>query len=617
MNLTAGRFLLCALLAALFAAGLFSLGLGGGFMLDDAHTIVSNPLIKIDKLDLDTVLFAASSFHAGGSLRPLAMLTFALDYWREGGLDASAFKATNLLIHALTAFALAVFFRRLLLLAKWTPQRAAVAALLLALVWAIHPLQVSSVLYVVQRMQTLATLFLILALWAYLRLRQAQIENLRGWPFGVLMTVFWVLAMASKEDAALLPLYCLLLELTVLRFGAAEPWRAHSLRRLYLVMTLVGTALYLFWLLPHYWSTEAYGGRDFNSIERLLTQARVLVMYLGQIVVPLPSGMPFNYDGFEISRGLLQPITTLPSLLFVLALLVWAWAWRLRRPLFALGVLLFFAGHFISSNVIALELVFEHRNHFPLIGAVLALGDLLVAAWDRWGWRLPWRVASTAILIFAVGAAGATRAYIWGDLIRLAEYNVRAAPESPRAWLTLGGVYFDMAGRRHGKDSPYLTLAIETVQEAAEKTGSPSAYSNIVTYKTIQGTVTADDWDRLVARMETAPMTTATRNTLWTLVSNIRAEIGLDEVQALRLIEVITRRVNLGAAEYLHLGSVIYTKTSHPEAALAYYLRAAEQLPPNATDILRLCSDLRNQGRDDWAQAIEEASIATHDGRAE
>ena len=613
MNLSNTRFLLFALLAALSAAGLFGFGLGGGFLLDDAHTIVNNPLIKVDSLDGDSLLFAAYSFHAGNNMRPLAMLSFALDYWRHGSLDVATFKATNLFIHALTTFSLAVFFRRLLLLAKWTPQRAALVALLLALAWAIHPLQISSVLYVVQRMQTLATLFLVLALWAYLGLRRAQMEDRTGWPQGVLAVVFWLLALASKEDAVLLPVYCLLLELTVLRFGAAQPWRAHSLRRLYLVLTLAGAAFFLFLALPHYWSAEAYAGRDFNSLERLLTQARVLVMYLGQIVFPLPGWMPFNYDTLEISRGLLQPATTLPALLLVVALLAWAWVWRSRRPLFALGVWLFFAGHFISSNVVPLELVFEHRNHFPLIGAVLALGDLLIAAGQRWNLQQPWVVAIPAALLLAVGIAGAARAWVWGDSVRFAQYNVRAAPDSPRAWLELGGTYFDLAGRKAGKGSPWLDKAIETVEEAAGKTASPSAYSNIVTYKTIQGTVTQADWDRLLQRLEAAEMTPATRNILWTTVANVNAEIGLDQAQVLRLIEVMTRRTNYSPPEYLRLGAVIYTKTSHPEDALPYFLHAAGQLPARDTGILRLCSDFRDQGRDDWAQAIEQANLHQRD----
>src|SRR3546814_17931920 len=84
--------------------------------------------------------------------------------------------------------------------------------------------------------------------------------------------------------------------------------------------------------------------------------------------------MPFYYDWVQPSRSLLEPWTTLPAIAAVLALLGTAWSLRTRWPLFALGVFLFFAAHFIASNVVGLELAFEHRNHFALIGMVLAFG---------------------------------------------------------------------------------------------------------------------------------------------------------------------------------------------------------------------------------------------------
>ncbi|HET9049967.1 MAG TPA: hypothetical protein VFN29_13530 [Chiayiivirga sp.] len=607
-NVTPRVFFLLTLATSLLAMLVFSPGLGGGFLLDDAHTIVNNAFIQIQTLDPNAWLDAAASFHAGHGSRPLAMLSFAFDFWRHGSLDPATFKATNLFLHGLTTFFLALFLRRLLELAQWPAQRAAIGALVLALAWAVHPIQVSAVLYVVQRMQTLVTLFMVLALWAYLGLRRAQIEGRRGWPHGLAAALFWLLALASKEDAVLLPAYTLALELTVLRFSAAEPWRAHSLRRAYAVLTLLGTALYVFWVLPTYWSWDTYSGRDFSSVERLLTQCRVLVMYLGQILWPWPSHIPFNYDTFVVSRGLLQPPTTLLSLLLLLVLCGWAWRWRHRRPLFAFGVLLFFAGHIITSNVIALELVFEHRNHLPSIGVVLAVGDLLLMAAQRWPLHSVARGAGVAVLLGTLAVAGGLRAHAWGDPIRLAEYNVRINPDSPRAWLALGGAWFDLAGRKAGKDSPYLTRAIETVEAAAARTDSSSAYSNIVIYKSIQGTATQSDWDRLLANLATAPMTPPTKSILWTTIQNLQAKIGLDEVQALRLIDLIAERAAFGATEQLRIGLFIYTQTTHPDQALPHFLRAAEGLPAGDHNIAQLSADLRSQNRGDWAQRIESAN---------
>src|SRR3546814_10588802 len=110
------------------------------------------------------------------------------------------------------------------------------------------------------------------------------------------------------------------------------------------------TAVYALLFIPHYWHWDTLPGRDFSTLERVLTQPRVLCLYLWQILVPLPQNMPFYYDWVQPSRSLLEPWTTLPAIAAVLALLGTAWSLRTRWPLFALGVFLFFAAHFIASK---------------------------------------------------------------------------------------------------------------------------------------------------------------------------------------------------------------------------------------------------------------------------
>src|SRR3546814_13031150 len=116
--------------------------------------------------------------------------------------------------------------------------------------------------------------------------------------------------------------------------------------------------------------------------------------------------MPFYYDWLHPSRGLLQPWTTLPAIALVLALLGTAWRLRARWPLFALGVFLFFSAHFIASNVVPLEFAFAHRNHFALIGAVLAIGSLL--AHGSLHFRGSSVVQSVLFSLFLVGLGSAT-----------------------------------------------------------------------------------------------------------------------------------------------------------------------------------------------------------------
>lgn len=604
MTLPHRGFLVASLLCAAFASLLFLPGLPGGFVLDDYYNIVQNTALQLRALTLSNVLDAAFSAQLGGTTRVLPTLTYALDYFRGNGLDPATFKLTNIGIHAITTFILAGFLREVLKAAGGTPERTDWQALAMALVWAIHPLQVSSVLYVVQRMQTLATLFLILALWAYLRARLAQLEGRAGRSGWLLSGLLWVVAFGNKEDAILLPAYTLALELTVLRFKAEDPELARRLRRGYLLMTTLGGALFLFVVVPHFWSSGAYPTRDFSSIERLLSQGRVLCLYLWQILLPMPSQMPFYYDWLQPSRGLLHPWTTLPALLSLLALLAFAWRMRSARPLFALGVFLFFAGHFVTSNVIGLELAFEHRNHFPLIGAVLAVGDLVAFVADRCRFRAIPFISACALLVAALAGTTVVRARSWDSGLALARTSTQLAPGSVRAWNSLCVEWFELGGGLKA-DNPNLDKAIAACGKAADAgADSIKALTNIIAFKALRGTVPDADWDRYLERLQQATMTPDNASAIWIILNRVRDGAQLDGDRILQAIETINRRSTVKPIESAAFGYFILGNTSHPEKAYPYFAQAVEETvdPAFANSLIE---DLRKEGRPEWADRLE------------
>ncbi|MGB3394778.1 MAG: hypothetical protein WA956_10400 [Stenotrophomonas sp.] len=604
-------YLLVALACALLAGLCLAPGLDGGFIFDDGVNIQQNAALHLDRLEGEGLLYAAYSFQPGNGSRALSMLTFALDYWR-GGMDARVFKITNLVIHGLTVLALVAFLRRLTLCAKWSEKQAAVGGLVLALLWALHPLQVSSVLYVVQRMQTLCTLFMLLALWAYLSMRRAQIKGQRSRQYGALMGLFWVLGFASKEDAVLLPAYALVLELTVLQFSAASTGIATAWRRGYGVMAVLGAAVYALVVVPYFWHWDAYPGRDFSSYERLLTQARVLVMYLGQILLPLPGRLPFYYDDIVVSRGLLQPGSTLISLLLLAGLLTWAWRWRQCRPLFAAGVLLFFAGHFMTSNVLNLELAFEHRNQFPMIGIVLAVADLCRMAWGRRAWRPQWGWSGVGVLLLALGTGTVMRAYMWGESMRFAVHTLRLAPTSERAWLSLGAAEVDRSGFEAG--NPWLDLAINTNRQGATITGSAVMLSNIVIYRTIRGDVTEADWEALLARLPQVPTSAQNKAIAFAHLHNAERGMALDEANVVKLLEITIDRMPLLSSEYLRMAAYIHNQTRVPEKSLPFLKLAVAAAPPGDPDIAKMLGELDEMGNTEWVEQLEEVQRQSHPG---
>ncbi|MCY6412419.1 hypothetical protein QTA56_09785 [Acinetobacter sp. VNH17] len=597
------RFALMVLVVVLFVITLFLPGLSGDFILDDGANILSNYLLYIHELNVDDLIYAALSFHDGNGSRALPMMSFALDYWRAGSMDVSAFKATNLFIHAITTFVLALFFRRLLLLAKWTPQQAAWGALALTLLWAVHPLQVSSVLYIVQRMQTMATLFLVSALWSYLLMRQNQISGGRGRIQGILVIIFWLLALSCKEDAVLLPVYTLLLELTVLQFKAGQAVVARGLKQSYSLFVILAVLLYIFVIIPRFgcWKDICWQ-RDFNSGERLLTQGRVLVMYLGQIIFPLSDRLPFIYDNYPISRSLWQPWTTLPCLLIIASLIVWGWRWRHIRPLFAFGILLFFAGHFISSNVILLEMVFEHRNHLPLIGTVLALGDLVLLICQRL--QFGQKVLATVFVVIALLLTVSTlhQTYIWGDTERLGQKMTKLVPTSTRAWNQYAAFYFSRYNV--GKDPNDLIHAIEVMEQAFKNIPSPLFVSNIIIYKSILGNVQEQDWQNYYQSLDNANNNKEKKQSFDLLLADFLKGFDIDENKLIRSMEVIERKGIIGRGDYFIVANKVYN-SKRRDRAIVFFKKAVEVSSNNDPMIQDLIDGLADGGHMKWVDELQ------------
>lgn len=606
MRIANGRFLILSLIVALVAGLLFTPGLPGEFVFDDIPNITTNSAVHLTELSAEALSKVLATPQLSGTTRVLPTLSFAVDYWRGDGADPMVFKTTNIFIHALTACVLAWFFRSLLLVASISSKRVFWLAPALALAWATHPLQVSSVLYVVQRIQSMGSLFLILALWAYLKARQAQIEGRPGRTGLLLTALLWSVSMGCKEDSILLPAYTLALELTVLRFAAADARLAGRLRRGYIAAGLAGAVAFFFWVIPHFWQGEAYLGRDFSTVERLLTQARVLCLYLWQILVPLPHQMPFYYDWLQPSRSLLQPWTTLPAIAIVLALLGMAWWLRTRRPLFALGVFLFFAAHFITSNVIGLELAFEHRNHFALIGAVLAVGSLLVYTCQRL--RVRFAVQAVMCVIVIVGLAGATllRAHTWSSTLNIARVATEEAPGSGRAWTQLCASYFS-AGGGAIPNNPRLDEAIETCQAgAASVPQSLNSLTLLIVLKTLRGDVTPQDWNRLQKRVETAPMTRDNARIFMIFTFHAHKGVKLDKEELLETFASLARRGALGSFNLASIGYFVMNDLSEPDMALPYFIQAIHAANPNDPFPQQLSAELKAKGRPDLAKTIEQ-----------
>lgn len=458
-----------AALLALATFVVFSPGLAGGFLFDDFSNLVLEDGWKLRSFAPQEWLAALRSGVASPAGRPLAIASFALNHVLTG-MDPFWLKATGLALHAFNGVLVYALSRALLRAAPSAALTGALAPALLAAAWALHPLQVSSALYVVQRMELGAATGTLLALLAYVRLRQSQLRGARAWPWLLATGAAIVFGLGFKETAALAPGFAFLIELTVFRFRNASGGRDRAWLWAYGIGALLAMAAYVRIALPLTAPDSLYAIREFSLTERLWTQLPVLAMYLRQCLLPLPDSLWFYYDNIAISRGPLQPASTAWAGTLLLALLGAALTcWR-RWPLVTLGIGWFFMAHALTSNVIPLELAFEHRNYLALFGVLLTLVQPLAAAGSRL--HADARMAIAALPVIALAALCSIQAASWGDPLRLAWTLENRNPTSQRASYDLAKELMSRAGE--DPSSPAWGLAHAQMSRAAALPGLSS-----------------------------------------------------------------------------------------------------------------------------------------------
>lgn len=391
-------------------------GLNGPFLLDDFENLA--PLWRhLDgQLTGSGVIFGNNSGALG---RPVSMLSFLIDahLW---GQDAFGFKLTNLFIHVLCA---GLIWRLLALLLPCDPKLSKHARWLaptLAVVWAVLPIHVSTVLYVVQRMAMLSALFVLLALLAYVTGRRSLQRGKTRSGFVWLTVAFplltFVAALCKENGVLAIPLAAAIEFTCFCRDGEKRPWPVSALFAVSLALPLFAATAIL--VLEPARLLDGYVGRSFTLQERVLTEPRILWDYVRYIVTPDGPRMGLFHDNYPVSRSLLNPPATLLAITGWGVAVLGAWIARRRSPIFALGVLFFLAAHAMESTVLPLELYFEHRNYLASLGAIATLAALpwLVIPEHSRTRQMTLTLTSVACLLPAAYLlATHFRAAIWGS----------------------------------------------------------------------------------------------------------------------------------------------------------------------------------------------------------
>lgn len=610
-----GFVVLCVIVFAAYLPGL-----QGGFFFDDSPNIVLNDGIKIKHLDAISLKQAAFSSSSSLLGRPISMASFALNYYFSG-LSPSAFKLTNLLIHLLNAlciFILSIFIFRQVALPTSDPRNIRWAALAVASAWVLHPLNLTSVLLVVQRMTSLASLFTLMGLISYTWARERMMTGKPRGPIIIIagFIICWPLAVLSKENGALLPLYMLLLECLVFRFATLKN---SGKGFLYLFYTIT-LAAPLLWLLAHTllhpaWLTDGYLFRDFTLPERLFTESRVLWLYLRLIIAPDLSLLGLFHDDIPISHSLTDPQSTWFAVSGLISLLVLAFAMRKRPPLLSLGIIWFLAGHSIESTVYPLEIAHEHRNYLAMYGLMLATFYYLLVAPIEPAKRKIYRfVALGMILILA--AATAVRAQQFGNELTLTLVEVGHHPASARANYEAGRAMI-VSGNAASFANPAYYNQARTYLDASRQLGKDSkeALFALIYLNKFAGRPVEQAWiEELKHRLRNTPFLPGDRNHLVNMVDGlIQGTIRLPSSEVQAIFDAALENPSLDpTAKSILFASLrdYYLAALHDTGAALRFAEQATMANPEST-VLRLdfAKQLIMAGKHD--EAIKQIQLAT------
>ncbi|MCB1636333.1 MAG: hypothetical protein KDI51_17225, partial [Xanthomonadales bacterium] len=298
-------------------AAIYAPGLHGPWLFDDFPNLEVLKRFIAGDVTAWYVIFTNESGPLG---RPLAMASFALDAQLFGESSWHA-KRSNLVLHLVNGVLLFILLRRVVGLAfdqhrgrPPAPYSAPLVALTLTATWLVLPVNVSTVLYLVQRMTILSATLVLLGLIVYLYARtrppeQSLRANLALW-LGV--PAFSLAAALSKENGLLLPMLATVLEFTVLpRTGEQRSRSVHGFLLVFVCAPIV-IGLGALLLKPGF-LLAGYAARDFGPLERLATEGRVLWSYVAAILRPSAATLGLFHDTYPISRGALQPWTTIPA----------------------------------------------------------------------------------------------------------------------------------------------------------------------------------------------------------------------------------------------------------------------------------------------------------------
>ena len=436
-----------ALALALLVVVSYLPALQGGFVWDDV-IFAEEPVIHSPGA-LRSIWFSPTDIKNEGHYWPLVYSSFWLEH-RLWGLQPAGYHAVNLFLHLLNCLLLWRLLRRL----------AVPGALLIAAVFAVHPLHVESVAWIIERKDLLSALFYLGAVLAWLRF--AEVPRVGHY---LLVALLLAAGLLSKSVVVTLPLALLLVQW----------WRGGRVTRPDLLrvapLLVLGGAVAAADL-------AFYRGREvlelsYTLAERMLIAGRALWFYAGKLVWPVE--LAVIYPRWEIDAGSLAGWGYVVAAAG-LALALWLLRERIGRG--PLAGALYFALTlgpvlgFVDYGYMQFSFVADRFQYLAGIGVLAVLlgaaahgvgrlraRERSVAALRYGSWGL------VAVVVVLLGALTWRQAGIYRDEITFFSHVVALNPEARDAHLNLGSALFEAGRMEEGLATS--RIAVEQRPESA------------------------------------------------------------------------------------------------------------------------------------------------------
>ncbi len=374
---------------------------------DDVDYITQNPLIqKINVANLKQIFL--SPFN--GNYAPLLMLSFMGDYaiW---GLNPSAFKLINVLLHATSAL---IFYHLMLRLGL-----SAVQAFIAATLFAVHPVQVETVAWASQRKSVLSMGFFLAAWFSWDVWNRADVHRKHCWY--IFSLICFTSALCSKSIAVVLPFILITQEFVLNRKRITKDTITPLLPYLLLLGSFIALAIVA--AKGSGGGSVPYHGGSFGitAMNMLPVFARYLLLLFMPNSLTIIYNAPLkNFPDMSILVG---------GLILLAFIVVWLWLGK-RNPRYFFWLTIFVIGLLPVTNIVPIVTLMNDRYlYFPMLGMapfVVLVGDDACKFLKVNKTLLPAVVTTIAVMVLSVITW--KQVDVWKNSVSLWKNAIEKAP---------------------------------------------------------------------------------------------------------------------------------------------------------------------------------------------